>query len=271
MVTDQAIDVPETTEDQVPAEPQLEAPEVNLEAPTEPAEEAAPAEEPEKPLTRAEFEALLREREETVRKEAVAEARERERRERQRENARREQDRVRRESEDAEANELLSAQLVRLGLPDADPQHIKPILDRYAQKREQQVTGRTLAEVSDAITAASADVLGVDYDQDLSPAADQYRQRLQPFVQDMYERAKEAVAKSGDYIPKSDLPKLVEAEIEKRNAKSREGKTQLARVEGTTTPADTSSVADRLDRIGTPRETREDRAWWNEREKARGR
>jgi hypothetical protein len=43
------------------------------------------------------------------------------------------------------------------------------------------------------------------------------------------------VLKSGEYVPKADIPKLVRAEIESRNAKAREGKTNLPRVEGTPT------------------------------------
>lgn len=215
--------------DQVPEEEQTEALEVDLGDAAEPQEEAAaPVEEAEKPLTKAELESLLAEREERIRREAEERAAERVRRERQREQGRIANEQRQQQADDAEAQELLSAQLVRLGLPEADPTIVKPLLDRYAQKRETQVTQRTLGRISEAFSAAAADVLGTDYDGDLDPVADSYRLRFVPFVEQMMEQAKTRIAKSGDYIHKADLPKLVDAEIAKRQAQ----KPPVKRVEG---------------------------------------
>lgn len=198
--------------------------------------EPEPVVDEEKPLTRAEVAELLRQE----RQEAERSAAERLRRDRQREEGRKAAESQRQQQEKAELAEVMGLELYKLGIPDASPDSIQPILERYASKREGHVTNRTLQEVAQAFEYAAAETLGLESDLDLSPRAETYAQSLQPFVQSVYQRAIDGVTASGDYIPKAELSKYVDAEIERRNAKAREGKEPLRRVEGTPVTTDNS-------------------------------
>lgn len=266
MVTDTE-EIAQEPVDQVPdQEAQTESvPEVTFpDAAAEPVEEAAapevetPDTEPEKPLTRAEIEAMLRQE----RQEAERTAAEKIRRERQREEGRRAAEAQRTAQEKQELAEVLGVELYKRGLSETNPDELMPILDRYASKREGHVTNRTLQEVAQAFEFAAADVLGLETDIDLSPRAETYAASLQPFVESIFQRALAGVAESGDFIPKKDLAKYVDAEIERRNAKAREGKEPLKRVEGNAAPTVDNSYEARLDRISKGRETEDDRTWW---------
>jgi hypothetical protein len=206
-------------EDQAPPESQTEVadtPELELEPvdAAEPEVEAAP--EPEQPLTRAEVQKMLEDERQKIREDAVREARAREQRERQRLNGLREKEQKRQQEEDAEATEIVQAQLVRLGLTEADPNQVKPLLDRYASKRQGQWTARYDADLAEGARAAAADVMGVDFDEDLSDGAERFRKGLSTYASHMFEQGKQALIQSGDYIHKDDLPKHVDAEIARR-------------------------------------------------------
>ncbi len=218
---EQTQSAPEVTFPDVAADPVEEAATPEPEAP-------APAEEPETPLTRAEIEAMLRERE-TVAEQRAAE---RLRRDRQREEGRKAAEATRSQQEKAELAEVMGLELYKLGIPDASPESIMPILDRYASKREGHVTNRTLQEVAQAFEYAAAETLGLESDLDLSPRAESYATSLTPFVQSVYQRAIDGIVDSGEFIPKKELSRYVDAEIERRNAKAREGKEPLRRMEG---------------------------------------
>jgi hypothetical protein len=81
----------------------------------------------------------------------------------------------------------------------------------------------------------------------------------------MYERARTSVLSSGDFIPKADLPKLVDAEIQRRNAVARQGKEPLKRVEGTATPNIDRSLEAVTQRIISNTFDDQDSEIWNSR------
>lgn len=244
------------------------APEVTFpDAAADPVEEAAapveaeaPAEEAEKPLTRAEIEAMLKERE-TV---AEQRATEKLRRERQRDEGRRVAEVTRQAQEKAEIAEVMGLELYKLGIPDASPESITPILERYASKREGHVTNRTLDDVAKAFEYAAADVLGLDSEVELSPKAEEYARSLAPFVESVKARAIEGLTSNGDYIAKAELSKYVDAEIERRNAKNRETKQPLVRMEGASSTRDDTMDA-RVQRIISGTADKADEEWWNSR------
>lgn len=239
---------------EAPAEVVFEQPE---EAPAEPAEQPA-AEDDRIAALEARLAELQRKDEERARQA------ERDRRNRQREGSIRAQEQQRQQAEDAEATDLLRAQLISMGMVETDPQMVKPILDRYAAKKESFVTTRTLDDVASAFSAAAAEVLDVDYDGELSPKAQAYSQNFLPFVKDMYERAKADAMKDEDLVSRKDLPKLVKAEIERQNAEARKGRAPLRTAEGqSVTTNDTDD--DRLTRINSGQATEADREWWQSR------
>ena len=240
MVTDVTESTAEEQADQVPSDPvqtevEAEAPQLSFPDAAAPAEEAAvTATEPEEPpLTRAEIEAMLRERE-TVAEQRAAE---RLRRDRQREEGRRSAEATRNAQEKAELAEVLGVELYKRGLAETNPEELMPILDRYASKREVHYTNRTLQDVAQAFEYAAAETLGMESDLDLTPKAEEYARSLAPFVRSVAQRTIDGIIESGEYIPKAELAKHVDAEIERRNAKAREGKTQLPRVDGAPSPA----------------------------------
>jgi len=236
------------------------APEAEAAAPEVPQVEVT---EPEKPdyITREEWE---KERQAIAR-----DAREQERRRRQTENARKAHQEQRDREEQQEAVDTIRAALVSQGI---DPQivteeGVQRTVDRLARKKADRMAAEALQTIEpawDYLTGVEADL-----DEQAAGAAKLLYPRLQALVNQIKPQI-EAEARKG-YIAESDLPQRVEAEIARRKAKAREGQEELKRPEGQPSVSDTSTVAERLDRIGTSRETPADRQWWNEREKARGR
>lgn len=226
--------------------------------------EAEPPEQAARTYTQAELEeiASLRARE-LAQYELARERQQRQSENRLRENA------DRREREERE--ELLDLVSYSYGRGD-EPEQVEKLLQRYTAKREGQMFSRAEAEMDVALSYVTAPLLGHETPP-LSPESARLAAKLQAQLQ----RALDAVVPvlqgqfAGEYIPKADLPKLRKAWLEEQNAKSREGKTELKRPDGVPAAQDNSTIADRLDRIGTPRETPADRQWWNERERARGR
>lgn len=190
---------------------------------------------------------------------------ERERRNRQREGAIKAQQEQQRALERRELEDTVAVVLGKAGVLEPDPDTVRTIIDRVAGRDAQHVRTSTLGDVANAFTAAAAEVLGADYDGELSPTAESYRQNFEPFVKDMYERAKQAALESGDYIPKADLPKLVEAEIQRRNAVARQGKEPLKRVEGATPSTIDRSLEAVTNRIIANDADDKDREIWNAR------
>lgn len=260
--------VPAEVETQVPpADPVVE----DAAPPEEPAAagelqvEAAPT--PPSSLTREEIEALVESKAEKIR----ADEREAERRRRQTEGARRAAAEKRESEERADLRDQIRAAFIEEQGMAPPTEKIEASIDRFVRKRADQLTSSSLDTVDQAFDYIVAPIYGQspDLDDSFEPAA----RRLAPKVQAMINAMRpqiEAKAREG-YIAESELPKRVEAEIARRAAKGREGQTELVRPEGVPSVNDNSSIADRLDRIGTARETPADRQWWNEREKARGR
>src|SRR5574338_537 len=155
MTTDVAERAEAVTADPGAPEPQTEdALQLELEpAAAAPEEPAAAPEEPDRVAELAAEVARLREQQEAQeRKSQQAQ------RQRQRQNALAAQQRQREQADESEAAELLSAQLTRLGLdPETGNAATKPILDRFAQKRFEQVASGVLSDIGDAFSATAAD------------------------------------------------------------------------------------------------------------------
>ena len=266
---------------EAPVDPATPPAETEAPAPLEGVESAAPAEEtaatdlqvevtePEKPdyMTRADWE---REKADVAQR-AATEALEADRRRRQTENARKARAEIEQRESDQEAVDTLKAALGAQGIYEVPDAAAMNAINRIASKKAERIATANLDTVEQALDFISAPAYGqtVELDEAAEPAA----RRLAPKIQHLINTIRpqiEAEARKG-YIAESDLPARVEAEIARRAAKGREGQTELARPSGQPAANDTSTVAERLDRIGTSRETPADRQWWSEREKARGR
>ena len=222
--------------DPVPTEAQTEAPEaIAPESAADAPAEAAATElqvevEAPKPeyLTREDAERLVEERAEKIR----ADEREAERRRRQTENARRaKQEQDQRES-DQEAVDTLKAALGAKGIYEVPDDAALAAINRIASKKAERLATANLDTVDAAWEFIAAPVYGqtVELSDEAEPAA----RRLAPKIQHLIDTIKpqiEANARKG-YIAESELSARVDAEIARRNAKAREGQTELARPEG---------------------------------------
>lgn len=254
---------PEVTEDApVPVEEEaVAAPEVEEAAAEEP-KQVEPVEE--RRYTQAELDDMARQ--------SAQAAIEYDRRMRQSENARRAAEGQRAEREAQELRDTIEVTLGKAGFTDVGEDTVNALISRVNAKRGGFDVERAQGEMQQAMEWVTAPLRGDprSYAEfGLSPTADAFARAIQPHLQQILSAGSTAAVEG--YIPQSELPKLIDAEIARRNAKAREGKTELKRVDGTPPANDTSTVADRLDRIGTPRETPQDRQWWDDRAKARGR
>ena len=234
MVTE-VIETPvETAPEVQPVETDAPTPVVEGDAPAaEPAAEPLQVEvtEPEKPeyMTRADWE---REKE-SVAKRAADEALEADRRRRQTENARRAAQEKRDTEDRAELIDTVKAAFGAQGIYEVPDEAVIKAIDRTVSKRAAQLGTQNLDVIESALDYITAPAFGqqVDLSDDAEPAA----RRLAPKIQSLIDQIRpqiEAKAREG-YIAESDLPKRVEAEIARRNAKGREGQTELKRPEGT--------------------------------------
>ena len=222
--------------DQAPPEEQTEipAPPVEAESAAETPAEAADLQvevaEPEKPdyITREEWE---REREE-IRKQAAADALETDRRRRQTENARKAKQAERDAEERTELIDSIRVAFIEEGNLAPPTEKIAASVDRLVRKRTEQIGLANLELVAQAWDYVTASAFGQEgeWDEAFGPAARTLAPKLQNLVNHIRPQI-EAKAREG-YISEEELPKRVDAEIAKRNAKAREGQTQLPRSEG---------------------------------------
>ena len=277
MVTETAIETPV----EAPAvDPAVQETVTESPAPVEGVEAAAPDPEPAatelqveveapKPeyLTREDAERLVEERAERIR----ADEREAERRRRQTEGARRAAAEKREAEDKAELIDTVKAAFGANGIYEVPDETVIKAVDRVVSKRTAQIGAQSLDAVDQAFDFVTAPVFGqeVELDDAFEPAARRLAPKIQSLIDTIRPKIEEAARKG--YVAESEIPARVEAEIARRAAKSREGQEPLVRPDGAPATTDNSSIADRLDRIGTPAETPADRKWWNEREKARGR
>ena len=221
--TDQVLE-PEVTEDApAPDEQAVAAPEVQEAAVEEPAQ----IEPEERRYTQAELDAQARN--------AAQQAIEYDRRMRQSENARKAADAQR---EQREAVELRDTTEVILSKAERDgwteEQRATALIERISSKRAGFDVERAQGEMQQALAWVTAPLRGDprSYEEfGLSPTADAFARAIQPHLQQIMSAGQSAALEG--YIPQSELPKLVDAEIARRNAKAREGKTELKRVDGT--------------------------------------
>ena len=131
------------------------------------------------------------------------------------------------ENERQERKELLQAALDRGDDPQA-------VLERYDQKRQNQWLDRAEGISLQALTALAEQIEGKQpYIGD--PRVQRVFEQLEPAMNLAFQAGVQAAQgqQAAEYIPKTDLDKYVDAEIKRRNAKAREGKTPVKRPEGT--------------------------------------
>lgn len=231
MVTETVIETPVET-DQTPVEVQTEVVEETPDAAETPQEEAA-AEEPkqvepaeERRYTQAELDQIARQ--------SAENAIEYDRRMRQSEGARRAAEGQRAEREAQELRDTIEVTLGKAGFTDVAEDTLNALISRVNAKRGGFDVERAQGEMQQAMEWVTAPLRGDprSYAEfGLSPTADAFARAIQPHLQQILS-AGSAAAVEG-YVPRSDLPKLLDAEIARRNAKAREGKTELKHVEGT--------------------------------------
>ena len=244
-MTSQVIESPVTT-DPEPQETQTELPEtpvVTEQAAEEPEAAAVPqveVTEPEKPdyITRADWE---RERTEVAQR-AASDALESDRRRRQTENARRAKQEFEAVNARQEAVDTLKASLGARGIYEVPDDAAVNAITRIASKQAERMAHASLDTVDEAWDYLTAPAYGkqVDLDDSFELAA----KRLAPKVQHLVDTIRPTIEKQAreGYIAQADLGKWYEAETARRNAKGREGKEELKRVEGTPSSANNGSL-----------------------------
>lgn len=268
----------EVPADQAPPEAQTEAPatEPVVESAAAPPAEAAAPEPEQASVVEPKPDYVTREELEAERKRAAADAIEGERHRRQTENARK-ANAERRQAEDTQlVVNILKASYGAKGVYEHPDDAAVEALTMTARKMADAQVASYGDIVGPAWDWASAVIYGKepssinDLPDEVRPAAAAINARIQHLVNAMWEQI-ETTSRKG-YVPESELPKIREAAVAAHNAAQNAGAEDLKRPpDGAPALLDNSTVAERLDRIGTSRETPGDRQWWNEREKARGR
>lgn len=224
---------PADPEPQEQKETQIPMTEVITDAAPEPEAAAVPqveVTEPEKPnyITREEWE---KERADVAAK-AAAEALELDRRRRQTENARRAKAEAEQREADQEAIDTLKAALGAKGVYEVPDEAAISAINRITAKKAERLASNSLDVMEQAWDFLTAPAYGKEVDLDES--AEAAARRLGPKVQHLVNTIRpaiEAEARKG-YIPESEIPARVEAEITRRNAQKREGTEELKRPEG---------------------------------------
>ena len=196
----------------------------------------------EKPLTQADLDRMFDERESKIREDE----RLREQRRRQTENARKANQEKRETEERQEAVDTVRATFAAQGIDPAaiSDDLVTKAIDRLARKKADGLgitANERVGEVWDAITAQA---YGKE-PADLTPESLGLAEYLVPRVQNLVNQLRpmwEQKSREG-WIAESDLPKRVDAEIARRNAKSREGQEELKRPGGAPPTADTNSLS----------------------------
>lgn len=203
---DPALTEPQTEIVEPPAEPVLpDAAEPTTEAATE------------TPLTASEFDRRWQERENELRQRALEEARDLEQRRRQAEGARAAAEAARQ----TKLRDAVQVSLMRnLGVSDIDDTAADDIVSRVRGVESSLIEESTEAAINEAITAAAAKAIG--YDPGIvSPEAERYVSRFTSYMERLlsHEAVRQHVARDMRRAWEAELPKLVDAEITKRNLK----------------------------------------------------
>lgn len=182
-------------------------------------------------LTRAEWEKEKAE----VAARAAQDALEADRRRRQTENARKAAQEKREAEERAETLDVVRATLsAKLGvLPEQITDDIvDTAINRAARKRADGMTASVMETVSAAFEYLEAPAYGkeAEWSDEFGPAAAVLGPKMQALINHIRPQIEENARKG--WISEADLPARVEAEIARRNAKSREGQEELKRPEG---------------------------------------
>lgn len=188
-----------------------------------------PAEKPEY-MTKADWE---REKADVASR-AAADALEADRRKRQTENARRAQAEQREREEQQEAADTIRAAFVAQGFDPSvvTDEHVTRAVDRLARKKADRIANGSVETLDQAFDYIVAPITGASVD--LDDAGEAAARRLAPKVQHLIDTMVpqiEAKAREG-YVLEADMSKRVDAEIARRNAKAREGETELVRPNG---------------------------------------
>ena len=216
---------PQEVETEAPAEAASAAPETETAA-----VEQVQVDEPAKPeyMTRADWE---KEKAEVAAK-AASDALEFDRQNRQRENARKANQEKRDAEDKAELIDTVKAAFGAQGVYEVPDEAVVKAIDRTVRKRAEQIAGSSLDAVDQAWDYLTAPAYGkqASLDDSFESAA----KRLGPKVQHLVDTIRpviEAKAREG-YVAESEIPKLVDAEIARRNARARDGQEPLKRPEG---------------------------------------
>ena len=204
---------------------QTEIEEAIPDAAEEPVEAAAVESEP--PLTRAEFEKLMSERESAIRASAIEEARDLDRRQRQSEEGRRAFE-VQRQ---AKLRDAVSVSLTRkLGITDVDDDTADDIISRVQGVEADVIEQGTAAAIDEAVTAAAARAVGLNPGP-ISAEAQRYVGKFTGYMERLFTHqvVRDFIAKDAKKEWDAQLPKVVEAELSKRNQAGRNGAAPLKR------------------------------------------
>jgi hypothetical protein len=191
----------------------------------------------------------LEEREAQIREQARLDAAEDIRRENQIRNRRAE---IQREAEERAENE--ARREIRLALQEqgitADDTTVLPILKGYTRAYEGRIRESELRAVQDGMTVATAAVLKMPTpkDIDLTDEVVLKADKLEPYVRQMYDRARSESAtdlRKQGWTPPDQLSKVVDAEIKRRGLAAREGTESFGNVEGTPETGDNDLTPER--------------------------
>lgn len=227
---DQAVTKEQETE-VVPDEEPLEVPPEDDAAPAD--DGAAAVEEPEPTFTAEQVRQFMEQQAETARRQRQAEA------------ARKAEQERREREEREEVMDTFGAELTRLGVEVDDPQKLTRPFDRYVNKRRAQIETQTIDATDRAFAYLAAPVFGTEAPV-LTPTEEKLATKLQPHFQRLIDSLApiyERQIHSG-FVPRSEIPKLLKAEMEAENARRRQAKTDLQHPEGTAGPTGVPTPAE---------------------------
>jgi hypothetical protein len=256
-----------TEEQEVPVEEEEQAPDITGEPEPEPAEEQEPAESPDDELAQLRAEIAELRSQLTKPQDAKSEAEIRQELQQQI-RAEQELEQESRKREDADREELhdaLQAALGAAGYVDVPVETVRRVGERFINKRYDQIANKEVGEVRNALVWIRELAEQGKSTKALSPRAYQYAQQLQGSFGAIFEKLKEQARTSPDLIPQDKLGELVEAEIEKRNARNRAGKTNIKRTDGDPAPTIDRSLEAVTNRIISNSHDKEDEEIWNRR------
>lgn len=257
MVTE-PIEAPEVEE--VPAPEVEEAPDVQFDEPSEPEAEEAPDPVAELKAQIAALEEKLASQPAPKSESEIAATLEERLRRQEEERARQRQQ----EQDDREElHDSIRATLMASGYSDVEPETVRKTAERFINKRYDQIANKEAGSVRNALVWLRDNFQNGRSDVVLSQRESGYASQLAESFNNIMQLMKEQA--TGDFIPKAELSRHVDAEIERRNAASRNGKKPLKSPEGA--PADTldRSLEAVTQRIISNQQDAEDEEIWNKR------